>query len=135
MIGFTCGAFDLLHAGHSIFLRECKARCDYLIVGVHTDPTIDRSTKNRPVQSIYERYAVLKESKHVDEIIPYDTEHDLVNLMATNPINIRFLGEDYLGDSNITGYDLCLQLNIELAYIKRRHDYSTSELRKRVQNA
>ena len=111
MIGFTCGAFDLFHAGHNIMLRECKAKCDFLIVGLHTDPTIDRPNKNKPIQTIYERYVQLKNCKWVDDVIPYDTEEDLKNLLATVPINTRFLGEDYLG-ANVTGFDICSQLNI-----------------------
>ena len=134
MIGFTCGAFDLFHAGHNIMLRECKSRCDYLIVGLHTDPTIDRPNKNKPVQTIYERYVQLKNCKWVDDIIPYDTEKDLLNLIATVPINVRFLGEDYLG-VQITGENLCKQLNIDVIYLKRRHDFSTSELRNRIEKA
>ena len=134
MIGFTCGAFDLFHAGHNIMLRECKSRCDYLIVGLHTDPTIDRPNKNKPVQTIYERYVQLKNCKWVDDIIPYDNENDLINLIATIPMNIRFLGEDYLG-VQITGENLCKQLNIDVIYLKRRHDFSTSELRNRIEKA
>ena len=131
MIGFTCGAFDLFHAGHNIMLRECKAKCDFLIVGLHTDPTIDRPNKNKPIQTIYERYVQLKNCKWVDDVIPYDTEEDLKNLLATVPINTRFLGEDYLG-ANVTGFDICSQLNIGIEYIKRRHNYSSSELRQRM---
>jgi len=134
IVGFVCGAFDLFHPGQNILLRECKSRCDFLIVGLHTNPQIDRPTKNKPVQSIYERYVQLNNSKWVDDIIPYDTEEDLKNLLATVPINIRFLGEDYLG-ANITGYDLCNQLNIDIVYIKRRHTYSSSDLRNRVEKA
>jgi len=131
MIGFTCGAFDLFHAGHNIMLRECKAKCDFLIVGLHTDPTIDRPNKNKPIQTIYERYVQLKNCKWVDDVIPYDTEEDLKNLLATVPINTRFLGEDYLG-ANVTGFDICSQLNIGIEYIKRIHNYSSSELRNRI---
>lgn len=132
--GFVCGAFDLFHAGQNILLRECKAQCDHLIVGLHTNPQLDRPSKNRPVQSVYERYVQLNNCKWVDDIIPYDTEEDLYNLLATVPIDVRFLGEDYLG-GNITGYDLCNQLNIEFVYIKRRHNYSSSGLRTRVEKA
>ena len=109
-------------------------RSDYLIVGLHTDPTIDRPNKNKPVQTIYERYVQLKNCKWVDDIIPYDNENDLVNLIATIPMNIRFLGEDYLG-VQITGENLCKQLNIDVIYLKRRHDFSTSELRNRIEKA
>jgi glycerol-3-phosphate cytidylyltransferase len=135
-VGFICGAFDLFHAGHNFLLRECKTKCDYLIVGLHTDPTIDRpSTKNKPIQTVFERFVQLENSLHVDKIIPYETEKDLNNLLATIPINIRFLGEDYRGLNNFTGHIVCNQLGIEIEYIKRRHDFSTSELRKRIIDA
>lgn len=133
MIGFVCGAFDLFHAGHNILLRDCKSHCDKLIVGLHTDPTIDRKEKNKPIQSTFERWTQLINCKWVDEIIPYDTEQDLVNLIATTPLNIRFLGEDYLG-KNATAKDLCEQLNIKIIYLKRRHTFSSSELRNRIAN-
>ncbi len=79
--GFTCGAFDLLHAGHIVMLKEAKENCDYLIVGLQTDPSIDRQEKNQPVQSVYERYMQLQAVKYVDEIIPYDTEQSLIDLL------------------------------------------------------
>jgi glycerol-3-phosphate cytidylyltransferase len=131
MIGFTCGAFDLFHAGHNIMLRDCRLQCDKLVVGLHTDPTIDRPNKNKPIQTVYERFLQLQNCKWVDEIIPYDTEVDLLNLLATTIINKRFLGEDYLGKP-VTGYDLCELLNIETIYLKRRHNFSSSELRERI---
>lgn len=134
IIGFTCGAFDLLHAGHAVYLKECKQHCDHLIVGLQSDPTIDRINKNRPIQSLFERHLQLINSKWVDEVIPYDTERDLENLLATIKINTRFVGEDYLG-SPITGDVICNQLNIDIIYIKRRHTFSTSELRTRIENA
>lgn len=133
-IGFTCGAFDLLHAGHHIFLRDCKTRCDKLIVGLHTDPTIDRpNTKNRPIQTIYERYTQLINSKWVDEVIPYDTEVDLYNIIATTVMDIRFLGEDYR-NKKVTAKELCDELGIKIMYVDRKHNYSSSELRKRLSN-
>lgn len=132
MIGFTCGAFDLFHAGHNILLRDCRTQCDKLVVGLHTDPTIDRPSKNKPIQSIYERYIQLQNCKWVDEIIPYDSEKDLLNLLSTVKIDVRFLGEDYLG-TNFTGASLCEQLNINVVFLKRRHDYSSSELRDRIE--
>jgi glycerol-3-phosphate cytidylyltransferase len=130
-VGFTCGAFDLFHAGHHIFLRDAKEHCDYLIVGLHTDPTIDRPQKNKPIQTIYERYTQLKNSAWVDEIIPYDTETDLLNVLATNKIDVRFLGSDYLHKS-FTGNDFCQTINMEIMFINRLHDFSSSELRKRL---
>ena len=94
-IGFTCGAFDLLHAGHVVMLEEAKNNCDYLIVGLQSDPTLDRSDKNKPVQSIYERFIQLNGIKYVDEVIPYDREATLVDILNTKPIDVRFVGEEY----------------------------------------
>lgn len=93
-IGFTCSAFDLLHAGHIAMLREAKAQCDWLIVGLQTDPSID-GRKEKPVQTVYERYLQLSGCKYVDQIIPYDTEQDLIDLLNTQQIDIRIIGEDY----------------------------------------
>ena len=96
VIGFTCSTFDLLHAGHVMMLREAKAQCDYLIVGLQTDPTIDRpDTKNPPVQTLVERYTQLKAIGYVDEIIPYQTERDLEDILQMYPIDVRILGEEY----------------------------------------
>ena len=95
MIGFTCGAFDLLHAGHVVMLKEARKNCDRLVVGLQTDPSIDREDKNKPIQSVYERYVQLSGVKYVDEIIPYDTEQSLVDLLQSQEIDIRFIGEDY----------------------------------------
>ena len=89
--GFTCGAFDLLHAGHVVMLKEAKENCDYLIVGLQTDPSIDRQEKNQPVQSVYERYMQLQAVKYVDEIIPYDTEQSLIDLLESTEIHLRFV--------------------------------------------
>ena len=126
MIGFTCGAFDLLHAGHIVMLEEAKSNCDYLIVGLQTDPTIDRNEKNKPIQSVYERYVQLNAVEYVDEIIPYDTEQSLLDLLQSQNIDIRFVGEEYR-DSKLTGRDL-----IELHYTSRRHSFSSSSLREKV---
>ena len=132
IIGFNCSCFDLFHAGHVTMLKMEKEKCDYLKVALQVDPTIDRpGLKNKPVQSIYERYVQLQNCKWVDEIIPYDTEKDLLNLLASVKLDIRFLGEDYLG-TNFTGASLCEQLNIKLVFLKRRHDFSSSELRDRI---
>jgi glycerol-3-phosphate cytidylyltransferase len=130
-IGFTCGAFDLFHAGHNIFLRDAKNYCNHLVVGLHTDPTIDRPEKNKPIQTIYERYAQLKNSAWVDEIIPYDTEADLINVLATNKIDVRFLGADYI-DKPFTGDQLCNAMGIQIFFLNRYHNFSSSELRKRI---
>lgn len=132
--GFTCGAFDLLHAGHVVMLQECKKYCDYLIVGLHTDPTIDRPSKNKPIQSILERYIQLAGIRYVDHIIPYDTEKDLCNIFSTiQDINVRFVGEEYK-DSILTGEDICKLNSISIKYTSRSHTYSSSELRERVCN-
>lgn len=132
-IGFTCSAFDLFHAGHVNMLEKCKSNCDYLIVGLHVNPSLERVTKNAPVQSVFERYLMLKGCKYIDEIVPYETEKDLENLFATLEINIRFLGEDYL-DKEVTGGHICRMLGIKTIYINRKHSYSSSELRERVKH-
>ena len=125
-VGFTCGAFDLLHAGHIVMLKEAKDNCDHLIVGLQTDPSIDRQEKNQPVQSVYERYVQLRGVKYIDEIIPYDTEQSLLDLLEATEIHIRFVGEDYV-DKYFTGKGLH-----EVWYTNRKHSFSTTELRNRV---
>ena len=132
VIGFTCSAFDLFHAGHVAMLAECKQNCDYLVVGLQVDPSKDRpGVKNKPVQSVYERYIQLKGCKYVDEIIPYETEDDLRNIMAIENIHVRFVGEEYRG-TEITGEDICDDRMIRIHYNHRRHNYSSSELRRRL---
>ena len=128
MIGFTCGAFDLLHAGHIVMLEESRSQCDYLIVGLQTDPTIDRPEKNKPIQSVYERFVQLDAVKYIDNIIPYDTEESLIDLLKSQHIDIRFVGEDYR-DRDFTGSDL----PIEVQYTSRQHSFSSSGLRKRIE--
>lgn len=130
--GFTCSTFDLLHAGHIQMLRDAKSQCDYLICGLQVDPTMDRDTKNSPVQSLVERYIQLTAVKYVDEIIPYETEDDLNDLLEILPINIRILGEEYK-KKDFTGKDVCRRRGIELFFNKRDHRFSSSSLRKRVQ--
>jgi len=130
-VGFTCSAFDLLHAGHVAMLRECKQHCNFLIVGLHVDPTVDRPSKNKPVQSVYERYMQLKGCEYVDSIIPYETEEDLINIMAIEPIDVRFVGVEYK-DTYITGQDICEKRGINIIYNERFHMYSSSELRSRL---
>ena len=132
IIGFTCGAFDLLHTGHLAMLKESKQQCDHLIVGLHTDPSKDRPEKNSPVQSVFERYYQLSACKAVDSIIPYDTELDLENMMGILPINKRFVGADHINDF-ITGYEIMEKRGIEVIYTCRHHTYSSSELRKRIE--
>lgn len=133
-IGFTCSAFDLLHAGHILMLQEAKEQCDYLIVGLQNDPTADRPTKNKPIQSVVERYIQLKAVKFIDEIIVYNTEQDLIDLLSFLPITVRILGEEYQ-HQEFTGKKLCLDKNIRLYYNKRAHRFSSSELRKRTSEA
>lgn len=132
IVGFTCSTFDLFHPGHVLMLKEEKEYCDYLIVGLQTDPTIDRpDTKNKPVQSVYERFVQLQGCKYVDEIIPYETERDLLNLLKTQKIDVRFLGDEYK-ERDFTGKTYCLDNNISLVYHARQHDYSSTSLRKKV---
>ena len=131
-VGITFSTFDLLHAGHVAMLREAKSKCDYLIVGLQSDPTIDRpDTKNSPIQTMFERYLQLKAVEYVDEVVPYQTERDLEDILETLPINIRILGEEYR-DKDFTGKDICRKRGIELYFNKRDHRFSTSDLRKRV---
>ena len=134
-VGITFSAFDLLHAGHIGMLREAKANCDYLIVGLQTDPTIDRPTeKNKPVQTLVERYAQLNALKFIDEIVPYQTEEDVIDILELFQIDVRFLGEEYR-EKEFTGKDVCRKRGIELHFNKRDHRFSTSGLRKRVAQA
>lgn len=134
-IGFTCSTFDLFHAGHIIMLKEAKQQCDYLIVGLQTDPTIDRpDTKNKPVQSMFERFVQLEACKYVDEIIPYSTEKELVDILLSYPVNVRILGDEY-ENKNFTGRQECINLGIKFYFNKRNHSFSTTELRQRVVDA
>jgi len=133
-IGFTCSTFDLLHAGHIGMLREAKANCDVLIVGLQSDPTIDRpDTKNKPIQTMVERYAQLNALKFVDEIVPYQTEQDLMDILELFQLDVRFLGDEYK-EKEFTGKDICRKRGIELHFNKRDHRFSTTDLRKRVCN-
>lgn len=127
-IGFTCSTFDLFHAGHVMMLEEAKKQCDFLIVGLQSDPTIDRpDTKNKPVQGLFERWAQLKACKFVDQIVPYSNEKELRDILLSFPINVRILGEEYKG-KEFTGHDIPM----EFYFNQRRHSFSTSELRQRV---
>ena len=123
--GFTCSCFDLLHAGHIAMLREAKSVCDYLIVGLQTDPSID-GRKPKPVQTSYERYVQLSGCRYVDQIIPYDTEADLMDLFATLPIDVRIIGAEYQFE-DYTGKGIH-----EIYYNKRRHSWSSTELKERI---
>ena len=131
-VGFTCSTFDLLHAGHILMLAEAKSVCEYLIVGLQLDPSIDRpENKNKPVQSIVERYVQLSAVKFVDEIIVYQNEKDLEDLLMFIPITIRIIGEEYR-DKNFTGKEICEQRGIRIFYNDRKHSFSTTELRNRI---
>ena len=131
-VGFTCSTFDLLHAGHVSMLREAKEHCDYLICALQTDPTIDRpETKNKPVQTLVERYTQLKGLKYVDEIIPYQTEEDLEDILKMINIDVRIIGQEYK-NKRFTGRATCAQRGIEVYYNRRDHRFSTSDLRERV---
>ena len=130
-VGITFSAFDLLHAGHIAMLRDSKDQCDYLVAGLQLDPTIDRPEKNKPVQTIVERYTQLKGVKYVDEIIPYTTEKDVEDILEMYQIDVRILGEEYK-DKDFTGKDICRRLGIELYFNKRDHRFSSTDLRKRI---
>ena len=130
-IGLTASTFDLLHAGHVAMLREAKSQCDYLIAALQVDPSVDRSEKNPPVQTIVERQAQLHAVKYVDEVIVYCTENDLLDIINMYPIDVRILGEEYrLKD--FTGKDECRNRGIQIYFNKRDHRFSSSDLRKRV---
>ena len=130
-IGFTCSTFDLLHAGHVIMLEEAKRHCDYLIVGLQTDPTIDRPDKNTPIQSVVERQIQLSAIKYVDEVVCYTTEADLEDLLLTLPINVRIIGDEYK-TKPFTGKAICKDRGIKMIYNGRDHSFSSTSLRKRV---
>lgn len=132
--GITFSTFDLFHAGHVKMLEEAKTKCDYLIVGLQLDPTIDRPKKNKPTQSIIERYVQLRGCKYVDEIIPYITEEDLVDLLSSFKIDLRIIGQEYL-NKDFTGKEYCKKKGIKIYYNKREHRFSSSALRNQVAKA
>lgn len=129
--GITFSAFDLLHAGHVKMLEEAKQHCDYLIVGLQTDPTLDRQTKNKPTQTVVERYIQLKACKFVDEIVPYATEQDLEDILKSFAIDIRILGDEYK-ERDFTGRKYCEEKGIELYFNTRDHRFSSTNLRHEV---
>lgn len=133
-VGITFSTFDLFHAGHVKMLEEAKTVCDYLIVGLQSDPTLDRPEKNKPTQSIIERYVQLRGCKYIDEIVPYNTEQDLIDILSSFKIDFRIIGEEYRG-KNFTGKEYCKKKGIEIFYNKREHRFSSSSLRKQVVNA
>jgi len=127
-VGFTCSTFDLFHAGHIMMLKEAKQQCDYLLVGLQTDPTIDRpDTKNKPIQSLFERFVQLQSCRYIDEIIPYSTEKELMDILLSYSIDVRIVGEEYK-DKHFTGREL----DIPIYYNSRKHSFSSSGLRQRV---
>jgi len=132
IVGFTASSFDLLHAGHVSMLREAKEQCDYLICGLQVDPSYDRpEEKNKPIQTLVERYIQLSGVKFVDEIIPYETEEDLVDILNTVNIDVRIIGAEYK-DKTFTGRATCAKRGIEIYFNKRDHRFSTSGLRNRI---
>jgi len=128
-IGITCSAFDLLHTGHIVMLQEAKTVCDYLICALQVDPSKTRKNKNTPSQTIVERQIQLSAVKYVDEIIVYETEEDLENIFASLKIDIRIIGEEYK-QKNFTAKDICKKRNIEIYYNDRKHNFSSTNLKK-----
>ena len=133
-IGFTASQFDMLHAGHIAMLSEARNHCDYLIAGLQNNASWDRPEKNAPIQSIVERQIQLAATRYVDEIVVYNTEKDLEDILLTLPLDVRILGVEYR-DKEFTGRDICVSRDIELIYNKRDHSFSSSSLRKRVVEA
>ena len=133
-VGITFSTFDLLHAGHIKMLEEAKRVCDYLIVGLQLDPSIDRAEKNAPTQTIIERYIQLKGCIHVDEIVPYVTENDLLDILQSFKIDVRIVGDEYI-EKQYTGRTYCEEKGIEVYYNSRDHRFSSSGLRKQVKLA
>jgi len=131
IIGITFSQFDLLHAGHVAMLSEAKNHCDYLIAGLQNDASLDRPEKNQPVQSIVERQIMLNSQRTVDEVIVYNTEKDLEDILLTLPIDVRIIGVEYK-DKDFTGKDICVKRNIKIIYNSRDHSFSSTGLRKRV---
>lgn len=133
-VGITFSTFDLLHAGHIKMLEEAKSKCDYLIIGLQLDPSIDRPKKNKPTQTIVERYVQVKSCKYIDEVVPYVTEQDLIDILSSFKIDLRIIGEEYK-NKLFTGKDYCLKKGIEIYYNKREHRFSSSALREQVSNS
>ena len=135
-IGFVASSFDILHPGYVMMLQECKDNCDYLVVGLHENPSWGRDNKNSPIMSLHERFIVLKSIRYIDEIAPYNNEDELVNLLKFYSPDVRFLGSDYCKGpereykKKITGYEIC-----SIHWIWRSHDYSSSGIRKEIYEA
>ena len=132
-VGITFSSFDLLHAGHVLMLKEAKQQCDYLIVGLQLDPSLERSYKSKSSQSIVERYVQLKGSKYVDEIIPYVLEQDVIDILKSIKIHVRIIGEEYK-NIDFTGKEYCLKKGIEIHYNSREHRFSSTEIKTRLKN-
>ncbi len=130
-IGITCSSFDLFHAGHVKMLEEAKQHCDYLIVALQTDPTIDRPEKNKPIQSVVERWVQVDACKWVDQIVPYTTEQDLEDIFMSFKLDCRIIGDEY-ENKHFTAKDICQKRGIEIIYNSRDHNWSSSELRNRI---
>lgn len=133
LVGVTFSTFDLLHAGHILMLEEAKTQCDWLVCGLQSDPTVDRALKNKPIQSLYERYIQLRGCKFVDEIIPYTTEQEVKLILQSQPFDVRIIGEEYR-DTEFTGKDICMNRGIRIYYNSRQHTLSSSELRIRIKD-
>jgi len=129
VVGITAGAFDLFHAGHVLMLKDASNQCDHLIVALQTDPSIDRKEKNKPVQSMYERFVQVDACRYVDEIIPYETEDDLYALIMNNNIDLRIIGNEYRNEDFTAR-----EVGLEIYYNARNHQWSTTELRERILN-
>ena len=133
-IGITCSSFDLFHAGHVKMLEEAKNECDYLIVALQVDPTLDRPEKNKPVQTVVERYIQVAACEYVDEIVPYVTEADLEDIFSSFDLDVRIIGDEYK-QKNFTARDICSARGIDIFYNKRDHRFSSSDLRRRTASA
>lgn len=131
IVGFTASTFDLLHAGHIAMLREAKDQCDYLICGLQVNPSVDRQEKNSPIQTLVERYVQLSAVKYVDEIIPYETEEDLIDILNMFSLDVRIIGKEYK-EKTFTGRATCANRGIEIYFNSRDHRFSSSTLRKHI---
>jgi glycerol-3-phosphate cytidylyltransferase-like family protein len=129
--GFVASAFDVMHPGYVMLLKECRDNCNYLVVGLHENPAWERDGKNSPIMSLSERFILLKSIRYISEIAPYKNESELLNLLNFYKPDIRFLGSDYNTPEmkkKITGHTLCK----ETYYINRFHDYSSSGIRTKI---
>lgn len=133
-VGITFSSFDLFHAGHIKMLEEAKSICDYLIVGLQLDPSVDRPNKNKPSQTVVERYVQVRSCKYIDEIVPYVTEQDLIDILSSFKIDVRIIGEEYK-DKEFTGKNYCKSKGIKIYYNRREHRFSSTLLRKQISNS